>query len=305
MYNNFDIIKSEVISEYFSDPMKHFIYLQAPKISELISKQDENDLYSITTSSDSIKRKISNIDKIMLKYPYFKRIGTGTNRVAYKNLDYDKQIVKIATDIVAIDDGRREMINQRVLAPLCTKIFEVSDNGIITSSEYVLPIKTYKQFEIYSDRVYDIIVDKFIDKGVILDDIGFSFYKNWGIRFESPILLDFPYMYTFNDIISFKCNTCNGNIIFDDMLNYFQCTKCGKDGISSETIGLDIYKEFAKSDIDNLIMSSNIYIPRVKVSLEGKIIVDTSKTQIKTNFIESLYKKDDKTLEEIISEEDF
>lgn len=307
MYNNFRILEDEVISLYFNEPMKYFINLQAPKIFELISPQDEFDIYDLIRSDKSVKKKISTIDSIILKYPYFKRIGTGTNRMVYKNLDHNSHILKIAFDMTALQDGPREFVNQKYLAPLCTKIFEVSPNDVITSSEYVTPIKNYHQFKYYSDIVYDIIVDRFISNGILLDDIGFSFYKNWGLRFGFPILLDFPYMYKFDDFTKFKCDNiingirCNGDLDFDDMLNYLWCPKCGRHEISLESIGLTLNEE--KVDDDLIINNSAVFTPKVKLYKNGKLIKDTNNIQNRTNFIESLNKYDNKTLEEIINEE--
>lgn len=307
MYKNFNILEDSTVSLYYSDPKEYFINLNAPKIFDLISFQDEYDLYQIAKSSKSIRKKIKTIDSILLKYPYFKRIGTGTNRLVYLNLDYPSQVIKVAIDTTALQDGPREYVNQKYLAPLCTKIFEFSPNSNITSSEYIKPFKSYHEFEYYSDMIYDTIVDKFTSLGFLLDDIGFSFYKNWGVRFNTPILLDFPYLYRFENFENFICNNninghiCGGILELDQLLNYLICPKCGKSEIAISSIGLELNEE--KMYKNNIITESSVYSPNTKLIINGKLVKDTSLIQKKTEFIERLNKKDNRTLEEVLKSE--
>lgn len=309
MYKNFTILEDDRVTSYYDYPMKYFINLEAPKIFDLITPKDEADLYELTRSSASIKKKIRIIDEILLKYPYFKRIGTGTNRLAYLNLDYPAQIIKIAVDKTALQDGPREYVNQKYLAPLCTKIFEISPKNNITSSECIKPFKSYHEFEYYSDMVYDTIMDKFVLSGFLLDDIGFSFYKNWGVRFDTPVLLDFPYLYKFDSFKAFKCKNvidghlCRGNLELDPLLNYLVCTKCGKDEIAFSSIGLELNEEKIYRNNNSIIVESSVYSPKIKIMKNGILIKDTSKIQNRTDFIEKLNKNDNRTLEEILKSE--
>lgn len=311
MYNNFEILNTPTVKRYFSKPVEYFHSLTAPNIFSLISYDDEYTLLKIARSSKSIKKKLREIDEIMKKYLYFKKIGVGTNRVIYKNLNCEHQVLKIAFDSVALQDGPREYVNQKYLLPLCTKIFEVSPNNVITSSEYVDAIKTYDEFGLYSDIVYDIIVDKFIANGFLLDDIGFSFYKNWGLRFGFPILLDFPYLYKFNDPSQLKChneingNLCSGYLEYDEMFNYLYCPVCGKRDIPLDSTGLKVNNEpYLNIQDTSIITELSVFAPKVKLIINGKDYI-LNNLPSETKYIENLNRNDKSSLEELIDNDDF
>lgn len=310
LYKNFKVLNNSTVTQYFNEPMQYYINLTAPSIFSLISPQDEFMLFSLAKSSKSIKKKLREIDEIMKKYCYFKKIGVGTNRVIYKNLNLDHHVLKVAFDNTALQDGPREIVNQKYAAPICTKIFEVSPNNVITSAECVIPIKTYEEFGLYYEEIYSIIIDKFVANGLLFDDIGFSFYKNWGLRFGSPVLLDFPYLYKFNDMEQLRCHNnvhgmpCGGFLELDCMVNYLYCPSCGKQEIPLDSTGLKLNNEpmIALND-SHIITEGSIFVPKIKLFVDGKLVNNNS-VSLETEYIENLNKNNTSSIEEILELDD-
>lgn len=300
MYNNYKLLENNLVQKYFSDPILYFNSLTATPINQLISLEDQDKLLKIAKSGKSIRMKLREIDAIVQRTNNLKKIGTGTNRVIYKNLDNPIQCIKIGFDTVALQDGVREIKNQEYLKPFCTKIFEVSSNAVITSSEFIQPIKTYEEFGLYYEKIYSIIVDKFIKNGYLLDDIGFSFFANWGTRFGFPILLDFPYLYIFKDKEQLKCPFCEMEYLeFDNMFNFLVCPHCGKTDIPMEKTGLRVNNEAKPTFKDDIITESSLYKIDVFIQ-DGDEKKEVDNYSLNTIYIENLDKKNKKSLEELL-----
>lgn len=310
MYNNFDIMSNNLVSTWFDDPTLYYKQLNAPPIFQLISPEDELELFNICKSGKSVRLKYKLIDAIILKYPYFKRIGAGTNRIIYRNLNHRCHVIKVAFDRTALQDGPKEFINQNYLYPFCTKIFEVSPNNVITSSEYVEQISDYDEFGLYYKKVWDTLKYRFLDSGFFMDDVGFAFYKNWGVRFGTPVLLDFPYVFRIDKIQDLKCDNvldngevCTGTYEIDDTFDYLYCPKCGKDKIPFSKIGKDVHEIYGVSieQSFDLYNGETLYSPRVQIIENGKVILDSKYTNVKTEYISNL-KEDERTIDELLDE---
>jgi hypothetical protein len=213
-------------------------------ILNLLTVQDVNELNRIASSaalSGNPTKKLKMIDDIMVARG-FKKLAKGTNRVVYKFMEDQSFVIKVAFDKVGLSDSINEYYNQEFLKPFCTKVFEVTPCGTVGLFERVRAIRNKEEFASVAERIYDIIVMKFLGK-YILDDFGTKFFMNWGIRLGvCPVILDFPYMYE-ADYRKLFCNRpdptnqfgfCGGEIDYDDGFNHLICTKCGKSYLATE-----------------------------------------------------------------------
>ena len=233
---------------YTSPPMDRdlttFEFIQNPCcILQLLTIQDIYQLNSIAKSKKLASQPTVKLKKIkdIMEARGFKRLSGGTNRIAYKYMEDQRFIIKVAYDHVGLSDNINEFYNQNILKPFCTKVFEVSPCGTVGLFERVTPIMNREQFYQVSSSIFDIIVNKFLGK-YILADFGTKFFMNWGIRKNAhPVILDFPYVYEL-DGAKLYCNKpelneygfCGGEIDYDDGFNYLRCTKCGKTFLASE-----------------------------------------------------------------------
>lgn len=209
----------------------------APPLLSLISPQDIYTLNQIATSNklasdpDEKYRRIDNV----LTARGFKKIASGTNRIAYKYLNNQDLCLKVAIDRVGLKDNPAEFQNQFKLKPFVTRLFEISPCGTVALEERVEPLVNIEEFEHIIDDVFNLIVEKIIGKYVV-DDIGTKYWQNFGVRRGfGPVLLDFPYVYDL-DGAKIYCNKpdlitheyCMGEIDYDDGFNTLICSKCGK-----------------------------------------------------------------------------
>lgn len=207
-------------------------------LHNLFKFYDIRELNRIATSnrlSARPKEKYRLINQIMGARG-FKKIASGTNRVAYKYLEDQSFIVKTALDHVGISDTPNEYRNQFLLKPYCTKVFDNSPCGTIGMFERVHAVHSKEEFLSIAPDVYTIIVNHIIGR-YVLDDFGSKYYQNWGVRLDAhPVLLDFPYVFELDGAKLF-CNkkdpysisgVCGGEIDYDDGFNKLICTKCGK-----------------------------------------------------------------------------
>lgn len=177
-------------------------------------------------------------------------IGGGTNRRAYA-CRYDPRVVaKVATDSVGISNNKRELVNQDVLKPYCSKIFEVSPCGTLAIIERVNPIKTQAEFQTIANEVFDVLEFKIRGNNIGMEDIGRRSFKNWGVRTGyGPVLLDYPTMYVIDKKRAFCCaktksgDYCNGPLQYDDGFDNIVCSYCGAKYMS---------KSIAKTDGDKI-----------------------------------------------------
>lgn len=169
-----------------------------------------------------------------MSYFGFTCIGNGFNRYAYINEDLPTLVVKISTTSSAKDDAKREMKNQFVLKPYCTKTFEAYPGGAIGLFERVSPLNQSTSYDtnfIFGlNRFYDII-DK---DNVLMNDI--ADVKNFGVRSidennSTLVILDYPYVYRRNHDITCRCvsndgSVCGGKIKYSTSVHCIWCDKC-------------------------------------------------------------------------------
>jgi hypothetical protein len=223
--------KKKLIRNFDFDGLIH------PPISCYLTETDIGRLNYIATSakygSKSKAEKFAMVDQIMNPRG-FKRMASGTNRIAYR-YEYDQSfILKVAIDSAGINDSPDELANQNFIKPFVTKIFDATPCGTVGMAERVNPIKSQYQFENIAEEVFDILQNFFIGK-YVLEDIGSTFFKNWGVRDGfGPVLLDFPYLYEI-DGDKLQCSVifpngkhCSGLIDYDDGLNQLKCEECGQ-----------------------------------------------------------------------------
>ena len=101
--------------------------------------------YDKTATAAQLQEKYKAIDEIM-KSRGFVKLVSGTNRVSYAPTFANDFIVKVAYDSVALQDSIREYKNQYLIKPFCTKVFEVSPNGVLGVFERVNPITSREEF---------------------------------------------------------------------------------------------------------------------------------------------------------------
>lgn len=214
------------------------------RILNLLTVQDIMELNSIAKSKKLSSEPIKKFDmiKTIMARRGFKKLSSGTNRIAFKYMEDQSIVIKVAYDSVGLSDNLHEMYNQYLIKPFCTKVFEVSPCGTVGMFERVRAVKNREEFQSIAYDVYDIIVNEFVGK-YILADIGTKFFMNWGVRQDShPVILDFPYIYEL-DGSKIYCNRpdlnseygfCGGDIDYDEGFNHLVCTKCGKTFLASE-----------------------------------------------------------------------
>lgn len=221
-----------------------FDRLQAPRIMDLLSPYDVNNLHEIAHSirlSAQYQKKYQLIDKILIPRGFVKLVA-GTNRVCYRYIEDQSFVLKVAIDDIGMRDNPCEFKNQFVFKPFVTKIFEVSPCGTVGLAERVTPITNIEEFMAVADDIYAVINEIFVGE-YVLADFGTKFFMNWGLREAKngmkafgPVLLDFPYIYKLDGKKLF-CNCidphsetgyCGGAIDYDSGYNFLVCTRCGK-----------------------------------------------------------------------------
>jgi len=215
-----------------------FDHLYARPLYSLLTQYDIDRLNNIATSNryaGNARKKFNAISEIMHARG-FRKLSSGTNRIAYSYFEDPSIVVKVAADKTAIHDNPREFCNQKFLKPFCTKVFEVSPDGTVGLFERVRPITSREEFSTCAEDVFlllDLITEKYI-----LADIGTKYFMNYGIRERNnfgPVLLDFPYLYEpdGNKLVCHKQDPespmgfCGGLIDYDPGYNSLYCTKCG------------------------------------------------------------------------------
>ena len=260
------------------DPMTFdFDRLVAPPMLAFITPQDLQYLQYLANSiklNAKLDYKYAEIDKVLTNRG-FEKIGSGTNRVAYKHLEYPGICLKVAASRVACTDSPREMINQEYLKPFVAKIFEVDPTGTVALCERVDPIRNREEFMMIVEDVFDLITQWFTGKYVV-DDIGTNFFMNWGTRLSNgfPVLHDYPYFYPL-DPKKLVCRrplddggVCNGEIDYDPGYNYLICTKCGS-----------VYKA---NDLAQAVTNNKILVNDQKGTVHMKVQIKRGEDTLKT-----------------------
>lgn len=211
--------------------------LTAPPLVALFTPMDIANLNRIASSlrySAKLKLKYQEIDKIM-RSRGFEKFVSGTNRIAYRFIENNSFIVKVAYDSVGLNDNLAEFKNQFNLKPFCTKVFEVSPCGTVGIFERVEPITSREEYLSIASDVFELL-DTWVLGEYIMEDIGSNTFMNIGIRKGfGVVLLDFSFMYKLDGNKLFctapSNNTpsgrCEGVIDYDAGFNFLHCTKCG------------------------------------------------------------------------------
>jgi hypothetical protein len=222
--------KKKLIKNFDFDAMKN------EPLCNFVSQQDIFTLNKLITSAKysgmAKEDKFKFMDNI-LEPRGFKRAHAGTNRIVYRNEYNDSFLIKIAIDDIGLSDNKREFLNQAIMKPFVTKVFEVTPCGTIEMVERVTPISNRYEFSNIAEEVFYTLENNFIGK-YVLEDIGTDFFMNWGVRDGfGAVLLDFPYIYKL-DGNKLRCNKinldgtrCTGEIDYDNGLNTLVCEKCG------------------------------------------------------------------------------
>ena len=169
--------------------------------------------------------------------PYgFHPLNSGTNRRAFYHERDIGVVLKLGSDKVGKSDNIAEFNLQKIIAPFCTKVFDVTPTGVCQLAERVETMTEEDYKEKYTDLIFDLIMAIYY-KGYIMEDVGANFFKNWGVRVGfGPVILDFPYIYEV-DYSKLKCTrrdpftnvVCGGDIDYDYAggMSQIICEKCG------------------------------------------------------------------------------
>lgn len=275
-----------------------FNTLTAPSMYNFINLNDVDALRYIATSmkyNGKMEKKLKDIDVIM-RSRGFKKLGSGTNRIVYTPLEYQKIVLKIALDKVGMRDSPDEYANQFLLKPFVTKVFECSPCGTVASFERVEPIVTRSEFLSVADDIYDLLVNNIIGE-FVLEDIGNRYFMNFGIRKNwGVVLLDFPYVYQLDGKKLFctkkDLNTgveCGGQIDYDEGFNNLICEICGKPyhakdlkdntntiKLMKEGIGMDMKVQICEGDkVIKSVSSGSDTLPKLKTYKNETLIKAT------------------------------
>lgn len=227
-----DILKSKKI-----DPtVFNYDNLWIPTIDRYLLPQDietiREVIYSIRLSA-KMDEKYKIIDSVMNSKNFVKFAG-GTNRVIYRYLEDQSFVAKIAIDRIGVEANRLEYQNQEFIKPYCAKTFHVTQCGTIAFSERLQPVLNKEEFRTIARDVYRMLMTGIIGK-YVADDIGSNFFLNFGIRTGFGVcLVDYPYIYPLDEDhlyctkILETGQICNGEIDYDDGLNFLICSKCKK-----------------------------------------------------------------------------
>ncbi len=268
-----------------------FDTLMANPLLSYITVQDIAQLNKIATSlkySSKPKEKYKMIDNILVPRG-FKKMASGTNRVAYRFLNDYRVVLKVAIDKVGLSDNGNEYRNQFLLKPFVTKCFEVSPCGTVGLFERVVPITSREEFINISEDVFDLI-NNLIGK-YVLEDIGEKYYMNYGLREGfGPVLLDYPYVFEL-DGRKLICNVpepldpkgyCRGEIDYDLGYNNLICTKCGKRYLARDL------KSEEKSDKPKIIIKGEDMVMKMVLKRGNEVVSKlNSETPVAVNNIPS------------------
>lgn len=269
-----DVIKPSKMQEEY---IRWFDSLQTRyPLSYYLTNQDIQYLYKCAISPSlncNVKEKYYLMGELM-KNRGFELLGGGTNRRAYR-CTFENVVLKIATDQVGFTSNLREVPNQHVIKPFCTKIFGTDYNGVSSLSELFVPFKTQEEFSKYWEDIFNILYFKFRNNDIGMEDIGTRSFKNWGLRNGfGPGVLDFPTMYVMDPAKRFCHNIvdgkmCGGTLDYDDGFNVIVCSCCGRTHFA---------KTLAKKDgdqISNLLQAvgyQNKKLEKELMSMKIKIV---------------------------------
>ena len=232
IYQNIVKQKSALQSQW----IKWYDSLTCKPLPYYMTPQDVAYLNKIAMSpalNCNVKEKYHLMDELMLDRG-FKLCGGGTNRRAYQHVVDTGTLVKIATDNVGFTSNTRELINQHVIKPFCSKMFDTTPCGTVGLMECVVPIKTIVEYQKYAEAIHDMLFFVIRNNDIGMEDIGTRSFKNIGFRNDfGPVFLDYPTMYLLDPNRRF-CRAiingvmCCGTLDYDEGYNTIVCTECGR-----------------------------------------------------------------------------
>ena len=242
----------------------------ANPISYYFTPQDIVELNRMAKSPSltlDMNKKLKAFDDFMMGKG-FTLIGGGTNRRAYGTM-YDNSItIKVATDSGGFTSNLKEYVNQHIIKPFCTKIYEVTPCGELSLTERVIPLENEEDIVSYRNEIFDTIFFYIRNKNIAMDDIGLRSMRNWGYRRGfGPVLLDFPSMYVVDPrkrfcgaLLDNGTKKCSGSLDYDSGFDNIICGHCGR-----------IIKavELAKDDDDDMNQLIFAINNRNKQNMEG------------------------------------
>lgn len=229
------------IRRYSRKNQFNFDMLTAPPLFSMITPYDAQQIHDICLDprlNNKLKQK-EQWYKEILGPRGFEFLGRGTNRIVFKCLENQNIVLKVPLSEAGRTDNPSEFRNQHLIKPFCTKVFEVSQDGLIGVFERGELIRNDEVFYSVADQVFN-FYQLFLGK-YIMADVGSEFRKNWLIRPGfGAILGDFPLIYNLDGGKLF-CNQkdlftgipCGGSIDYDTGYNRLYCKKCGKQYFAS------------------------------------------------------------------------
>lgn len=188
-----DVVNSDILSTLQSRVVTReefdFDKLSARPLRSFLDYSDLDKLYNIASSvryAGNIQKKLKAIADIMKPRGFVKQ-GQGTNRIVYRHLEDPSIVMKIATDKTGMKDTPKEFLNQDILKPFVTKVFEVTPDGVVGEFERVLPITSREEFLSCSNDVYELL--NILTGKYILADVGTHFFLNFGLRHKTNSFL--------------------------------------------------------------------------------------------------------------------
>jgi hypothetical protein len=158
-----------------------------------------------------------------LKDKGFIEIGSGTNRIALRHMDY---IYKIALDSYGVRDNWNEFNTSVKLQPYVSKTYEC--NGYIAVAEYVNLI-TKQEFADSREGLRSIL--ELLGQDYLFCDMSLEPKNamNFGYRDDgSLVILDYGYIYPIDRKIMF-CKMCGGKLVWNRNFSMMRCAKCGRE----------------------------------------------------------------------------
>lgn len=206
-------------------------------IQTIFSEELLHELNDISGSFD-ITDNNSRADAMMaiLEDEGFIELGCGTNRLCVKHRNYPYAI-KLALDDRGVKDNNAEraLSKQEELVKYITTTYE--NNGLVLLSEKVEVMKS-EDYDFFKKQIMEVM--KTLAPIYILNDIGPTTFRNWGIKqisedIEIPVIIDYAYMTRIDMAEIKRCirkddydELCDGKLMYSEDFKDMICKRCGK-----------------------------------------------------------------------------
>lgn len=210
------------------------------------------DSFDITDNND---RADAVIDLLITEG--FEELGCGTNRICVEHENYPYAI-KIALDGRGVKDNNAEraLSKEDPLIGCITTTYE--NNGLILLAEKVEVMKS-EDYDYFKSDIMEMM--KYLSEYYVLNDIGPTTFRNWGIKDEKPIIIDYAYLTKIEMAEIKRCikkddydELCNGKLKYNAEFTHMVCKKCGR--------VYDLGKIAGDSFVDPLV-EEGYYVPGV------------------------------------------